>query len=78
MTAVNVPIAFPGTLTSQVTIKPGDWIVGGPDGVIVVPQEIADEALVKAEEVEEFEQGMREDLAAGMSFEDAYKKWGRA
>ena len=45
MNAVNVPIAMPGTLTSQVRIMPGDWIVGGPDGVIVVPQDIATEAL---------------------------------
>jgi regulator of RNase E activity RraA len=78
MTAVNVPIALPGTLTSQVTIVPDDWIVGGPDGVIVVPQAIAMEALVKAEEIEAREQGMREDLAAGMSFRDAFEKWGRA
>ena len=78
ITAVNVPIALPGTLTSQVAIKPGDWIVGGPDGVIVVPQEIADEVLVEAEDVERREQGMREDLAAGMSFRDAFEKWGRA
>ena len=78
ITAVNVPIAMPGTLTSQVTIRPGDWVVGGPDGVIVVPQEIAADALVNAEEIEEREQGMREDLAAGMSFRDAYTKWGRA
>jgi len=76
--AVNVPIAMPGTLTSQVRIEPGDWIVGGPDGVIVVPQEIAMEALEKAEEIERREQGMREDLAAGMSFKDAFEKWGRA
>jgi 4-hydroxy-4-methyl-2-oxoglutarate aldolase len=78
ITAVNVPIAMPGTLTSQVAVRPGDWIVGGPDGVIVVPQEIADEALVQAEEIEAREQGMREDLAAGMSFRDAFEKWGRA
>ncbi len=75
---MNVSIALPGTLTSQVTVNPGDWIVGGPDGVIVVPEEISMEALVKAEEMEEKEQGMRDDLAAGMSFEDAYEKWGRA
>ncbi|MFP3896226.1 MAG: RraA family protein [Anaerolineales bacterium] len=74
----NTTIALPGTLTSQVTVNPGDWIVGGPDGVIVVPQEISMEALIKAEEIEEREQGMREDMAAGMSFEDAYEKWGRA
>lgn len=74
----NVTIGMPGTLTSQVAVHPGDWVIGGPDGVIVVPQEIAMEALEKAEEIEEREQGMREDLAAGMSFEDAYKKWERA
>jgi 4-hydroxy-4-methyl-2-oxoglutarate aldolase len=76
--AVNVPIAMPGTLTSQVRVDPGDWVVGGPDGVIVVPSAIAMEALVKAEEIERREQGMREDLAAGMRFEDAFEKWGRA
>jgi len=76
--AVNVTIGMPGTLTSQVKVTPGDWIVGGPDGVIVVPQQIAMEALFNAEEIEAREQGMREDLAAGMSFDDAFEKWGRA
>jgi 4-hydroxy-4-methyl-2-oxoglutarate aldolase len=74
----NVTIAMPGTLTSQVAVSPGDWIIGGPDGVIVVPQEISMEALIKVEEIEGREQGMREDLASGMSFEDCYRKWGRA
>jgi len=74
----NEAIAMPGTLTSQVRIAPGDWIVAEADGVIVIPQEIAMEALIKAEDVEQREAGMRTDLAAGMSFDDAYKKWGRA
>ncbi len=76
--ATNETIAMPGTLTSQVPVRPGDWIVGEADGVIVVPQEISMEALIKAEEIEAAEEGMRQDFAAGMSFEDAYKKWGRA
>lgn len=76
--AVNVPIAMPGTLISQVRVAPGDWVIAEADGVIVVPQEIAMEALLKAEDLERREQGMREDLARGMSFEEAYKKWGRA
>mgnify|MGYP000353683228 FL=1 len=76
--AVNIPIAMPGTLTSQVRVNPGDWVVGGPDGVIVVPKEIAMDVLVSAEEIEHREEGMREDLARGMSFKDAYAKWGRA
>ena len=76
--ATNVPIAMPGTLTSQVRVDPGDWIVGGADGVIVIPQEIAMEALIKAEEIEEREEGMRTDMAAGLTFKEAYEKWGRA
>lgn len=76
--AVNVTIGMPGTLTSQVAVHPGDWIVGGPDGVIVVPQDIAMEVLEKVEDIEAREQGMREDLAKGMSFKDAFDKWGRA
>jgi len=76
--ATNCAIAMPGTLTSQVRVDPGDWIVAEADGVIVVPQAIAAEALLKAEEIEVREEGMRQDLAAGMSFDDAFNKWGRA
>ena len=76
--ACNIPIAMPGTLTSQVRVNPGDWIVGGADGTIIVPQEIALDVLIKAEEIERREQGMREDLFAGMEFEEAFNKWDRA
>jgi len=78
ISGINETIGMPGTLTSQVRVDPGDWIVGGPDGVIVVPQDIAMEVLEKAEDVERREQGMREDMAAGMKFEEAFEKWGRA
>jgi len=76
--AVNIPIAMPGTLTSQIRVCPGDWVVAEADGIIVVPQAIAMEALIKAEEIEHREQGMREDLAAGLTFKQAFEKWGRA
>lgn len=76
--AINVPIALPGTLTSQVPIFPGDWIIGGDDGVIVVPQKIADQVLIIAEDIELREHGMRTDLASGMPFDEAYLKWARA
>lgn len=76
--AINVTIGLPGTLTSRVRINPGDWVVGEADGVVVVPQAIAMETLIKVEEMEAREQGMREDFARGVSFKDAYEKWGRA
>mgnify|MGYP001592276007 CR=1 FL=1 len=75
---VNVPISMPGTLTSSVRVDPGDWIVGDPDGVVVVPQDVAPETLVKAEDLERREEGMRRDLANGMPFDAAFAKWGRA
>lgn len=75
---LNVTIGMPGTLTSRVRVDPGDWIIAEADGVMVVPQKIAMEVLVKVEKMEYEEQGMRDDMAAGMSFDDSYKKWGRA
>lgn len=78
MTAINEAIGMPGTLTSRVRVSPGDWIVGEADGVIVVPKQIAMEALVAVEEMEAREQGMREDFARGVSFDEAFARWGRA
>ena len=75
---LNIPIGLPGTLTSYVRVAPGDWIIGGSDGVIVVPKEIATIVLEKALDIEEREEGMRRDLAKGISFEEAYKTWERA
>src|SRR5581483_2459144 len=78
MDALNVSIGLPGTITSRVRVRPGDWIVGEADGVIVVPQAIAMAALVKGEQLEGEEQAMREDVAKGMSFDAASKKCRRA
>ncbi|NLY80410.1 MAG: RraA family protein [Lysinibacillus sp.] len=43
--AVNVPIAIGG-----VSVKPGDFIIGDIDGVVVVPQGEEEEIIKKAEE----------------------------
>jgi len=66
-----------GTLTSQVRVNPGDWVVGDMDGVIVVPQEIAQTVLLKAEEIESREEQTRQALAAGMPIEEVYEKFRR-
>lgn len=76
--AVNEPIAMPGTITSHVRVDPGDWIVGDADGVMAVPAAIAGEALAAAEDIERREQRMREDLARGVPFDEAFARWGRA
>jgi 4-hydroxy-4-methyl-2-oxoglutarate aldolase len=76
--AINVTIGMPGTLTSRVRVQPGDWLVAEADGIVVIPKGIAMETLAASEDMEAREQGMRDDVAAGMSFDDAFTKWGRA
>ena len=73
----NAPIAVRGSLNSQVAVTPGDWIVGGSDGVIVVPQDIMMDVLEEAEKIENYEIGLRDALNSGMPFDEARKKWER-
>jgi regulator of RNase E activity RraA len=78
MNEIQGPIVLTGQLVKQVRINPGDFIVGDSDSVLIVPKEVAPEVLIKAEEMWKREEGSRNDLAAGMSFEEVFKKWGRA
>lgn len=75
---MQTPISLTGQLQTQVRVRPGDFIVGDCDGVVVIPREIVEEVLIKAEKVEEVEQKSREDLAGGALFEEVFKKYGRA
>lgn len=73
----QIPIYVSGTLTSQVKVTPGDWIVGDMDGVIVIPQEMAGTVLVKAEEIEGHEEKTRQALASGIPIDEVYRKYKR-
>jgi regulator of RNase E activity RraA len=45
------------------------------DGVIVIPQELAEEVITKSEERSEKENRMREDLKKGESFATAQHRY---
>ncbi|MFN3325642.1 MAG: RraA family protein [Bryobacteraceae bacterium] len=68
----NVPIQI-----GRATIRPGDFIVGDRDGVLVIPVEIAEEVITKAEEVVHTEDLVRKSVLEGMLPIDAYEKYGR-
>jgi len=67
----QVPVKIGDTI-----IRPGDFVFGDTDGVVIVPQAIILEVLVAAEDVYQREGSMREQLRQGVSIKDAYAKYG--
>ncbi len=68
----NVPINIGG-----VAIRPGDLILGDRDGVLVIPHEIAEEVIVRAEEVVHTENDVRKAILQGVHPLTAYRQFGR-
>ena len=61
----------------RVTIRAGDFIVGDKDGVLMIPQEITREVLLKSEEVVSTEDLVRKAILQGVHPVEAYKRYGR-
>jgi len=59
-----------------VELRTNDWIFGDADGVVVIPQEIADQVFTVAEEKVTAEDRSREDLIAGRLLRDVYEAYG--
>jgi regulator of RNase E activity RraA len=53
-------------------VRPGDYLLGDPDGVAVIPAALAAEAAAYAAEHEELEDFLREKVAAGAPLAEAY------
>jgi 4-hydroxy-4-methyl-2-oxoglutarate aldolase len=62
---------------NSILIRPGDFIVGDSDGVLVIPQEIAEEVLVEAESRAASESDTRKLLKEGVSAQEASRRTGR-
>ena len=58
-------------------VRNGDWIIGDDSGVVVVPQEIAQEIANRALDVKEHENRIREEIKDGGSLGNVLKlkKW---
>lgn len=56
----------------DVLIRPGDYVVGDDDGVVVIPIELLEEVLEAAEKAAADEAGSREQVAQGVSPLEAF------
>lgn len=59
-----------------VVIRPGDWIFGDADGVVVVPAEIVEEVIAEAEGKAREEEEMRRELARGALPSQVFRRLG--
>ena len=59
----------------SVTICSGDYLIADRDGVVIIPNAIAEEVVLKTEHVIETESDMRDAILQGMDPEQAYLKF---
>jgi regulator of RNase E activity RraA len=71
----QVPISMTGTTTPIVNVRPGDWVFGDMDAVLIIPSEIADKVLIKAEEIDTAEKNVRAALGSGETIKAVYQKY---
>jgi regulator of RNase E activity RraA len=59
----------------SVTICSGDYIIADMDGAVIIPKEVAEEVIIKTEQVMLTESEMRKAILNGMDPEQAYLKF---
>jgi regulator of RNase E activity RraA len=57
-------------------VRPGDWVFGDIDGVVVVPSELAAQAFPRALEKATGENTVRAELAKGRSLREVFAEYG--
>jgi 4-hydroxy-4-methyl-2-oxoglutarate aldolase len=72
------PTELGGPVTiGAVTIETGDYLLADQDGVVIVPQALAAEAIAETVRVMQTESDMRSAILDGMDPEQAYLKFGK-
>jgi regulator of RNase E activity RraA len=74
---VDCPLLMSGSLTEGLLVRPGDFVFGDSDGVLVIPFEVAEEVLTNAEAVAKTENLIREEIGAGVHPLEVWQKYGR-
>jgi 4-hydroxy-4-methyl-2-oxoglutarate aldolase len=72
----QVPVSVRGATSQWVQVRPGDFMLGDEDGVLVIPNEVVDTVLVEAERLTDQERSIRAELKQGLSLAEALAKYG--
>ncbi|KAH8168731.1 aldolase/RraA domain-containing protein [Sarocladium implicatum] len=72
--AVNVPVTVPSG-EQTITVHPGDFVIGDLNGVVVLPKELAEEAIPLMRPQVEADAKMAAAIREGMTFAEASKKF---
>jgi len=67
---MNTPVSM-----GEVQVRPGDYMVGDADGVLVVPASAAEKVLETARSIEEAEQAIEAECAKGTRLDEARTKF---
>jgi len=76
VTGHQIPVYMRGATSSHVLVRPGDFILADEDGAIVIPAEVVEETLVRAEELTQLEKKIREELSKGLTLAQALELYG--
>lgn len=63
-------------LVGETTVRPGDWMFGDADGVVVVPAQVIDDVVAAAEDKARKETDMRRQLAEGVKPSEVFGRLG--
>jgi 4-hydroxy-4-methyl-2-oxoglutarate aldolase len=74
LTRAGGAIALPGQAVPAVSVSPGDFLIGDGDGLMVIPQTIAEDVIGWTERLTEIEEAIVRRIEAGASREEAFEK----
>ncbi len=74
VTGVNMPVKLQ-TDEQDMTVNPGDYLIGDVNGVVVLPRDLAEKALPLMRKQVEADSQMAVAIQNGMSFTEASSKF---
>lgn len=68
------PVFMPSVTGGSVRVRPGDLVLADGDGIVVIPLEFSEQIIEDAEELARIERRIAEELQAGGSRADVFKR----